>query len=169
MTYQAKISNIIVRLKEVKKAKPDLTIQRISEHTGVSATTVSRIFRDGSENESFRYESIRPIAQMLLGIDNLDEGDEDEKALKSIIQFKDARIKELEKALADEKSKHDHKLEKERSQTRTSIDFLKHQIELKDARIDKLLEALENRRLQYEMLNSQYLEAVSQLLKKKEG
>ena len=168
MTYQEKISNIIVRLKEVKKAKPDLTIQKIADHTGVSLTTVSRVFRDGSENESFRYDSIRPIAQMLLGIDNLDEGDEDEKALKSIIQFKDARIKELEKSLAEEKSKHEHKIEKERSQSRTSIDFLKHQIELKDARIDKLLEALENRRLQYEIINSQYLDAVSQLLKKKE-
>lgn len=146
MTYEAKISNIIERLKEVKRSQPDLTIQRISEHTGISPSTVSRIFAEGSENQSFRYDSIRPIAQMLLGIDDLDEGDEDEKALKAIIQFKDAKIKELETKLIEEKEKHEKKLEKERSQYRASIEFLKHQIELKDDRIDLLFDMVHNKK-----------------------
>lgn len=140
MTYETKIANIIARLKEVKRNQPDLTIQKISEHTGISPSTVSRIFAEGSENQSFRYDSIRPIAQMLLGIDDLDEGDEDEKALKAIIQFKDAKIRELEQKLIEEREKHEKKLEKERLQHRTSIDFLKLQIELKDDRIDVLLD-----------------------------
>lgn len=140
MTYESKLSNIITRLKEVKRNQPEFTIQKISEHTGISPSTVTRIFADGSENQSFRYDSIRPIAQMLLGIDDLDEGDEDEKALKAIIQFKDAKIKELETKLLEEREKHEKKLEKERSEYRRSIDFLKHQIELKDDRIDLLLE-----------------------------
>lgn len=145
MTYESKLSNIITRLKEVKRNQPEFTIQKISEHTGISPSTVTRIFADGSENQSFRYDSIRPIAQMLLGIDDLDEGDEDEKALKAIIQFKDAKIKELEMKLLEEREKHEKKLEKERSEYRRSIDFLKHQIELKDDRIDLLLEMVHNK------------------------
>ena len=135
-----KISNIIKRLKDVRTHQPELTFQRISEHTGVSISTVSRIFAEGSENQTFRYDSVRPIAQMLLGIDDLDEGDEDEKALKAIIQFKDAKIKELEQKLIEEREKHEKKLEKERLHYKSSIDFLKHQIALKDDRIDLLLD-----------------------------
>ena len=135
-----KISNIIKRLKDVRTHQPELTLQRISEHIGVSISTVSRIFAEGSENQTFRYDSVRPIAQMLLGIDDLDEGDEDEKALKAIIQFKDAKIRELEQKLIEEREKHEKKLEKERIQHKASIDFLKHQIELKDDRIDLLLD-----------------------------
>ncbi len=135
-----KISNIIKRLKDVRTHQSELTFQRISEHTGVSISTVSRIFADGSENQTFRYDSVRPIAQMLLGIDDLDEGDDEEKGLKAIIQFKDAKIKELEDRLSEEREKYEKKLEKERLQHRTSIDFLKHQIELKDDRIDVLLD-----------------------------
>lgn len=144
MNYEAKLANIILRLKEVKNKQPEFTLQKIADHTGVSFSTVSRIFADGSENQSFRYDSVRPIAQLLLGIDDLDEGDDDEKALKAIIQFKDARIKELEQRLIEEKEKHDRKLEKERAEHRRSIDFLKHQIELKDDRIDLLLDMLKN-------------------------
>jgi len=145
MTYEAKLANIILRLKEVKKNQPEFTLQKISDHTGVSFTTVSRVFAEGSETQSFRYDSIRPIAQMLLGIDDLDEGGEDEKALKAIIQFKDARIKELEAKIDEEKEKHEKKLEKERAQFRASIDFLKHQIKLKDDRIDLLFSMLNNK------------------------
>lgn len=144
MTYEAKIANIIERLKEVKRKQPDLTFQKIADHTGISPSTVARIFADGSESQSFRYDSIRPIAQMLLGIDDLDEGGDDEKALKAIIQFKDSKIKELEERLLEEKEKHERKLEKERAEHRRSIDFLKHQIELKDDRIDLLLLLVKN-------------------------
>lgn len=159
MNYDAKLANIITRLKEVKENNPELTLQKISDHTGVSFSTVSRIFADGSENSSFRYESVKPIAKMLLGLDSLDEGNDDEQALKAIIQFKEAAIEELKLSYSELKEKHERKLEKERAQYRTSIDFLKHQIELKDARIDHLFEALENRRIQYEELYKLYIEA----------
>lgn len=168
MTYETKIANIIIRLKEVKNNQPDLTIQKISDHTGVSMSTVSRIFADGSENTSFRYDSIRPIAQMLLGIDDLDEGGDDEKALKAIIQFKDTRIKELEAALDEEKAKHERKLDKERAQSRVSIDFLKHQVELKDARIDMLMDSVKELQVQFQDLHRLYTEITSQLLAKRE-
>ena len=145
MTYEDKLVNIIKRLKEVKASQPELTLQKISDHTGVSLTTVTRIFSDKYEKSAFRYDSIRPIAQMLLGIDDLEQGDDDEKALKAIIQFKDTRIKELEAKVAEERERHEKKLEKERSQFRASLDFLKHQIKLKDDRIDLLLNMLSNK------------------------
>ena len=167
MTYQDKLSNIIERLKEVKEKHPDLTLQRISDHTGVSLTTVTRVFSEKSETMSFRYDSIRPIAQMLLGIDNLDEGDEDEKALKSVIQLKDARIKELEAAVQQEKEKYSDKLEKVREQHQKRVDFLMHQIELKDKRIDTLMAALDSRHEMYEELHKQHIDIVNQIIERK--
>lgn len=158
MTYEAKISNIILRLKDVKKKDPEYTLQKISDHTGVSLSTVTRIFAEGSETQSFRYESIRPIAQMMLGIDDLDEGNEDEKALKSIIQFKDARIKELECKISEEKERHEKKLDKERSQSRASIEFLKNQIGLKDDRITKLMNEVIRLNAQVDNLLNKVLE-----------
>ena len=145
MTYQSKLSNIIVRLKEVREKNPDYTLQKIADHTGVSFSTVQRVFAEGSENQTFRYESIKPIAKMLLDLDSLDEGEDDEKALKAIIQFKEASIEQLKEQLVQEREKYERKLEKERTQHKASIDFLKHQIELKDDRIDLLLDMLKNK------------------------
>lgn len=145
MNYEAKIANIIIRLKEYKEDHPEITLQKISDHTGVSLSTVTRIFDKDSENKTFRYDSIKPVAKMLLGLDSLDEGDDGEKALKAIIQYKETAIMQLKEQLETEREKHEKKLEKERAQSRISIDFLKHQIELKDARIDTLLEMLQNK------------------------
>lgn len=142
MNYEAKIANIILRLKEYKEDHPEITLQKIADHTGVSLSTVTRIFDKESETKTFRYDSIKPIAKMLLGLDSLDEGDDGEKALKAIIQYKETAIAQLKEQLGLEREKHEKRLEKERAQSRTSIEFLKHQIELKDARIDTLLEML---------------------------
>ena len=140
MNSEEKIANIVVRLKEVKESQPELTLQKISDHTGVSYSTVSRVFSDKSEAQAFRYDSIKPIAKMLLGLDSLDEGENDEKALKAIIQYKEKTIEDLKAELLAEKEKYEKKLEKERSQSRASIEFLKHQIILKDDRITLLLQ-----------------------------
>lgn len=142
MNYEAKISNIVVRLKEYKEDHPEITLQKISDHTGVSLSTVTRIFEKNSETKTFRYDSIKPIAKMLLGLDSLDEGDDGEKALKAIIQYKETAILQLKEQLELEREKHEKKIEKERAQSRASIDFLKHQIELKDKRIDDLFEMI---------------------------
>lgn len=164
MTYESRISNIISRLKDVKAGSPDLTLQKIADHTGVSLSTVTRVFSDGSEKQSFRYESIKPIAKMLLGLDSLDEGAEYEKALKAIIQYKEAEISQLRQQLVDEKEKHEKKLEKERSQARTSIDFLKHQINLKDDRITLLLNELLSSNTTIKDLTAQLTALSSKLL-----
>lgn len=164
MTSEAKISNIIIRLKEVMNASPDMTLQKIADHTGVSLSTVTRVFAKDSEQKSFRYDSIKPIAKMLLGLDSLDEGAEDEKALKAIIQYKETEFSQLEQQFQELKERYEKKLEKERAQARTSIDFLKHQIELKDDRITLLLNELLSSNSQIKELNSQLVAVSSKLL-----
>lgn len=143
MTYESRLSNIILRLKEYRNAHPEYTFQRIADHTGVSLSTVSRIFAEGSENQTFRYESIQPIAKMLLDLDDLDEGNDDEKALKAIISFKDTAYEELKLQIGWLKDEYEKKLANEREQSRVSIDFLKEQVRKKDERIDYLMKVNE--------------------------
>ena len=126
-----KLANIVLRLKEVKAKRPELTLQKISDNTGVPYTTVQRIFAEGSEDNTFRYESIQPIAKMLLDLDDLGEGNDDEKAYKAIIQF-------YETAIAQMKEQFENKIEELREEHSKRTDFLIHQIELKDNRIDTL-------------------------------
>ena len=68
--------DIILKLKEVKKEKNySITdIENLLEANGehLSRSTISRIFADGSEDTSFRYEeTIRPIANALLDIETI--------------------------------------------------------------------------------------------------
>lgn len=150
--YQSKISNIIIRLKKARNNSPEFTLQKISDETGVSMSTLKRIFSDGSENQSFRYDSLKPICQLLLGTDGLDD---------------DMDYEEFQIQLAEIKEKYEKKLEKEREQFRKSKDFLMHQIELKDKRIDILFEAVEDRKEQYNKLLQQYENVMQQLLDNK--
>lgn len=168
MNYEAKIANIILRLKEYKEDHPEITLQKISDHTGVSLSTVTRIFDKDSETKTFRYDSIKPIAKMLLGLDSLDEGDDGEKALKAIIQYKETAYAELKAQFEAEREKYEKKLEKERAQSRTSIEFLKHQIELKDKRIDHLFDSLEDIKEQFKELQHHYMELTRMLIEGKE-
>lgn len=148
--------DVIIKLKEVRN-EHGLSyndILALMEKNGdfLSKSTISRVFADGSENEtSFRYEeTIRPIANALLDIDTIEDGDNvDVQAMKSLLKYKDQRIRELERekerlelALAEEKLKSNEKLEIEREQSRRSIEFLKEQVSLKDKRMDMLLDAV---------------------------
>jgi len=147
--------DIITKLKEVREEKK-LSFQDIMdlmEKNGdyIAKSTLSRVFSDGSEELHFKYEeTIRPIANALLDIDRIEEDDVlDVIAMKTLLQYKDRRIKELEKQVQDlesqiakEKNKYHEKLEKERDQHQRSVEFLKNQIDLKDKRMDQLLEAV---------------------------
>lgn len=143
---------IILKLKDVKQQR-NLSLNDIVELTNetVSKTTVQRVFADGSEENSFRYEeTIRPIANALLDIDNFEESDNATiQAMKSILKYKMERIEELEQIIEQlrididkEKIKSHEKLESEREHYNERIDFMNHQIELKDKRMDMLLEAI---------------------------
>lgn len=147
--------DIITKLKEVREEKK-LSFQDIMdlmEKNGdyIAKSTLSRVFSDGSEELHFKYEeTIRPIANALLDIDRIEDDDVlDVIAMKTLLQYKDRRIKELEKQIQEveaqiskEKNRYHEKLEKERDQHQRSIDFLKNQIDLKDKRMDQLLEAV---------------------------
>jgi hypothetical protein len=118
----------------------------------LSKSTISRVFQDGSEELSFRYEeTIRPIAKALLDIETIEETDNlDVQAMKSLLQYKIQRIEELEQQIEQlecsftkERLKFHEKMEQEREQWSRSIDFLKNQVSLKDKRIDVLLEAVQ--------------------------
>jgi len=141
--------DIIIRLKEVRKERglsySDILEMMEANGDFVSKSTLSKLFADGSEDhpEKFRYETtLRPIANAILDMENIEETDDmDIQALKAILKYKIARIKDLETMLDHEKLKHHEKLDKEREQFHRSLDFLKTQVDLKDKRIDQLLDA----------------------------
>lgn len=147
--------DIIIKLKEVREEKnlSYTDILNLMEKNGdfVSKSTLSRVFAEGSEELSFKYEeTIRPIANALLDIETIEETDNmDVQAMKSLLKYKIQRIEELEKqvknlesALDKEKIKYHEKLDAEREQYFRRIDFLKEQVALKDKRMDLLLEAV---------------------------
>ena len=166
MSYESNLSNIIIRLKEAKNNQPTLTLQKISGQTGVSLTTVARIFAPDSENHYFKYESIQPIAAMLLGLNDLDMGNEEEKALKAILQYKESEIRELECEIDVIKYNYETKIELIRKEYTSTINYLKNQITTKDEFISKLLSRLESQDELYKILNQQYLDVVSKTFQK---
>ena len=139
--FSAKMSNKIIQLKKAINANPELTHQQIAEQSGVSISTVNRVFKDGSEEQSFRYESIKALAEFLLP-EGMDETMDDD---------------EIEMQIALIKEKYEQKLENEREQHRKTVEFLMSQIELKDTRITQLLNAVELKDAQYHTLYEKYL------------
>ena len=158
--------DIILKLKEVREEKgySYTDILNMMEANGdfLSKSTISRIFADGSEETSFRYEeTIRPIANALLDIENEEADDDmDTKAMKSLLRYKIQRIEDLEKqiehletTLDKEKISYHEKLDEKQEQFQRSIDFLKEQISYKDQRMDFLLNAVQEKdKLHKEML-----------------
>ena len=150
-----KTRDLIIKLKAVKEEK-GLSINKIAdliEENGdfISRSSIQRVFADGSEDSSFRYEeTIRPIAKALLDIENIEDNDSlDTATLKALLKYKIQRIEDLENqlehlqaALDNEKLKRHEKIDDIRAEYEKKIDFLKEQIELKDKRMDLLLDAL---------------------------
>lgn len=157
--------DIILKLKEVKEEK-GLSygkILELIESNGdfLSKSTLSRLFAEGSEDETFNYETtIRPIANALLDIEDIEAGDTtDTRAMKSLLKYKIERIEELERqvedlklALAEEKVKYHERLDQIREEHKTRTDFLINQISLKDKRMDQLLNAVFTKDAQHKEL-----------------
>lgn len=149
------VRELITKLKEVKEEK-HLSLGDIMDMIDkngqfVSKSTLSRVFADGSEEVSFRFEeTLKPIANAILDIDTIEDTDNmDVQAMKyllklkeQIIEERDRQISELESELDKEKLKHHDKMDAEREQYGKRIEFLMKQIDLKDKRIDQLLEAV---------------------------
>ena len=146
-----KTKDLILKLKEVKEEK-GLSLNEIVELVEkngdyISRSSVQRVFSDGSEDSSFRYEeTIRPIANAILDIDTIEETDDmDIQAMKMLLQYKSKRIEELEAQLDKEKVKYHEKLDIERERYTNSIEFLKKQVALKDRRIDIMLDSIQEK------------------------
>ena len=147
--------NIILKLKEVREER-NLSYDQIVamlEKGGdyLSKSSVARVFKDGSEEKSFNYNTtIRPIAKALLDMETIEEDDTPvEQAKKMIMKAKidkilelEEQVRELKEQLAYEKLHYHEKLEKERAKFDAIIEFRSNQIEKKDARIDNLLDML---------------------------
>ena len=144
--------DVILLLKQVKNEK-QLSFDKIlamMEDNGqyLSKSTLSRVFADGSEdNGNFRYETLRPIADVLLDIEHIESDDTtDTKAYKTILKLKKDIIDELKSSneqmelkLEKEKVRYAEQLQVETDKFQRSLDFLREQINLKDQRIDALL------------------------------
>lgn len=148
---------IILKLKQAK-AEKNLSNNDIVDLTNhyVSLSSVQRVFADGSENSSFRYEdTIRPLVKALLDVDVIEDSDDmDTKALKSLLKLKIQRIEELENQLKEEKIKSHEKMDKERKQYEAHIKLLDEQIAIKDKRMDEMCERFNRKDIQYtELVN----------------
>ena len=121
------ISIKLIQLKKEKNSNPEWTIQRIVDESGVSKSTVTRMFADGSEEQTFRYESVKAVADLMLS-DGMGISMDEE---------------EIEMQISSIREKFESKLEKERTQNRITIDYLKDQIAKKDKRIDYLMKVNE--------------------------
>ena len=162
--------DIIIKLKQVREEKnlsyTDILNMLEKDNQYLSKSTISRVFADGSEEMSFKYEeTIRPIANALLDIETIEEDDNmDIQAMKSLLKYKIQRIEDLEKQVAHlesslnkEKIRYHEKLDKERERNARSIEFLKEQISLKDKRMDQLLDAVFTKDFQHKELISHIL------------
>ena len=151
---------IILKLKQAK-AERNLSNNDIVELTNhyVSSSSVQRVFADGSEDSSFRYDdTIRPLVKALLDMDTIEDTDDmDTKALKSLLKLKIQRIEELEKQISEEKVKNQKKIEKEREQYERHIEFLENQIAIKDKRMDEM-------KIQFNKKDENYTKLVDRLL-----
>ena len=163
MNDKSNTQEIIEKLKQVKREQ-NLSISDIEnmlESNGehLSRSTISRVFSDDNETQTFRYtETIRPLVKVLLDVDTIEADDDtDTKVLKSLLRLKIERIEELEKQLSEEKIKSHEKMEKERKQYDAHIALLNEQIAIKDKRMDEQAERF-NRK------DEQYTELVNRLL-----
>ena len=100
---------LIIHLKEVRKQR-GYSYQYIvdgCERVGysVSMSTVKRVFAEGSEEMGFRYSTLRPIAIVVLGLDEVTRNEaatpDEAGALRAIIAIKDKQIEDLHHTLSE--------------------------------------------------------------------
>ena len=137
----------IHRLKTIKDEQ-GLSISKIMdlmEQRGqyVSEATLKKIFADGSENQSFRYQdSIAPVADVLLDLYGDTSGLQDVESLRNIIREKNKLIEFLMMKI-DEKEQEFEKqrtlYEERKALYEKSIQRFEIQIDNKDELIRRLM------------------------------
>ena len=100
---------LITRLKQVRKEK-EYSYQYIVDECArngdsVSMSAVRRIFMEGSEDMGFRYSTIRPVAVVVLGLDEVTHSEaptpDEAAALRTLIAIKDTQIADLHRTLSE--------------------------------------------------------------------
>ena len=151
---------VITALKKVKEEK-NLSIDKIynivaenDPASEVSRTTVARVFRDGSEEQIFKWENtLRPIANAMLDLESfMPSDDNNAKAMKSIMKLKKDIIDELEDKLKDYED-----LKAQVSHYEQTLQLLNEQIAYKDSRIDKLLDTNERQSITIERITERLM------------
>lgn len=146
----------IRRLKEIK-AEQQLSysqIMKMLEDAGqyVSEATLKKVFADGSEEKSFRYQdTILPLADVLLDLYGDKSGLEDAESLREIIREKNKFIESLIVKIDEQKAiyaKNEEMYEDRKAIYQKQIEQLQAQIarcekaiDRKDAMIERLLNA----------------------------
>lgn len=146
----------IHRLKEIK-SEQGLSISQIMkmmEERGqyVSEATLKKVFADGSEEKSFRYQdTIMPIADVLLDLYGDKSGIDDAESLRHIIREKNKLIELLMMKLEEQAKAHAEKelvyadrkaaFEKQISHLESQIARYEKAIDRKDDLIERLLNA----------------------------
>ena len=152
--------DVILALKKVKRER-GLSVDKIYEMVEandpsrtVSRTSVARVFREGSEEQIFKWENtLKPIANALLDFEEIESYDDtDTQAYKAILILKKEIIDTLEARLTiaeDANNDTAHYVK--------SIEHLEKQLEYKDKRIDQLLDANDELRKELSKLTDRLL------------
>lgn len=129
--------SIVKSLRSIREER-GLTISELVSATGISETTLRRVFVDDLDNISgFSYDgTLAPLIDLLLP-----KGDTSDSTLSqaridglmAVIQIKDETIAQMTAQIAEMKKAQTNKCAKCAEDTQ----FLKNQIALKDARMDK--------------------------------
>ena len=129
--------NIVTSLRAIRDER-GITIPELAQQTGISETTLRRVFIDDIDNiGGFSYEgTLAPLISLLLP-----KGDTTDSALSqaridgllAVIELKDQMIANI-KAQIEE---HKEQQEKRCAKCEKDMSNLQHQIDLKDARMDK--------------------------------
>ena len=129
---------LIIELKKARKEK-DITLPRLldmlsAQRKDVAMTTLKRVFKEGSEdNDSFKYSTLKPIAEVLLDEDNDGTTSDIELVrLQSELKMKDEAIVTLNNQI----DSLINQIEQIRSEGAKQMEFLHKQINLKDQRMD---------------------------------
>lgn len=164
MTDTIKLIDSIRKVYDEKKltiGKVEKLLKDKGKEGAVAHTTIGRFFSKGKRNDyNYHYEdTIRPLAELLLDVDTIEQNDDIEtQAMKNFVRVKGKMIDELESEINAYE-----RLEKERAQSRRSIEFLKMQIERKDERIDRLMESNEMKDNKILELTQQINELITQM------
>ena len=127
--------DLILRLRRIKEQK-HLSVSMIADMVKengdhISDITITRVFTEGNEERNFRYyDTLQPIAKVLLKLDQEEEGiSDEEQATKDVALIKDMEYKIL--------MEQNVKLEERVKYLEERVEYLKEQVAIHQAAIER--------------------------------